>query len=277
MNLNHPIIKISKQLLPPILLILFKKIMGRHPIKFVKQPSWEVAIQNCEGYDSESLITKTKESAKLVASGLAVYERDSVIFEEIQYSFPLLASLLFIAANNNSLRVIDFGGSFGTTFQQNKKFLGKLEINCEWRIVEQPKITQIGKMEFATKKLSFYNSIDEATKDGYDVMLFSSSLCYIADPYSQIRKTIAINAQYIIIDRTPIHNEENDSFSIQHTPSSIYKASYPIRNFSYAKLIKTLTEHYDLIEEWKSDLQPDPSSVSMGFLFKLKTENHFNN
>lgn len=269
MNLN--LIKITKQLLPPITLTLIKKVMGRNSIKFVRQPSWDQAVKNCEGYDSQSIINKTKESAKLVAMGLAVYERDSVIFREIHYSFPLLSSLLLVAATNNSLRVIDFGGSFGTTFQQNKKFLSRLNITCEWRIVEQPKIAQIGCVEFSTKQLSFYSSIDAAIKDGYDAMLFSGSLCYVSDPYHHILKAIKTNAPYIVIDRTPIQHEADDSFSVQHTPSSIYKASYPIRNFSYTKLTKTFLDDYDLIEEWKCDLQPDPNTTSMGFLFKLKS------
>jgi hypothetical protein len=47
-----------------------------------------------------------------VKTGEAVYERDSVLFDEIQYSFPVIAALLRVAsANKGKLNVLDFGGS----------------------------------------------------------------------------------------------------------------------------------------------------------------------
>lgn len=87
------------------------------------------------GYDSDSVLKKVKDSAKLVHSGKAVYERDSVLFDKIQYSWPLLSSLMLVAANRQSMKVIDFGGAFGTTFQQNKKFLKSLPFEIDWRII----------------------------------------------------------------------------------------------------------------------------------------------
>lgn len=268
---KNNLILFIKLITPPIFIAALRKLFRRDSIKFVTQPTWEIAIQNSEGYDSESLIEKTKKSAMQVAKGLANYERDSVVFDEIHYSFPLLASLLFVAANNNSLRVIDFGGSFGTTLQQNRKFFSNLRIKYDWRIVEQPLIVEIGQKEFSGNQLNFYTSIDEAVKDGFDVIVFSGSLCYVSDPYSYLDKAISVNSQYIVFDRTPIQKGVCDTFAIQYTPASIYKASYPIRNFSHKILTEKLNSHYDLVEEWKCDLQPDINTVSMGFLFKLKS------
>ena len=80
-----------------------------------------------EGYHSDNIIEKLRKSAKLVFNGEATYERDSVIFDIIEYSYPLLASLLFVAANSKSFKVIDFGGGLGTTYQQNRKFISKIK------------------------------------------------------------------------------------------------------------------------------------------------------
>ncbi|OHB98750.1 MAG: hypothetical protein A2W74_08215 [Planctomycetes bacterium RIFCSPLOWO2_12_38_17] len=82
---------------------------------------------------------------------------------------------------------------------------------------------------------------------------------------------VATNAQYIIFDRTPITKAAEDTFAIQHVPPSIYKASFPIRNFNYNNLHKPFEENYDLVEEWVCDLQADLQTTAMGFLFKRKS------
>ena len=58
-----------------------------------------------------------------VKNGEAVYERDSVLFDEIQYSWGLLAGLEKAALEHDGkLCVLDFGGSLGSTYYQNKQF-----------------------------------------------------------------------------------------------------------------------------------------------------------
>src|SRR5688572_21124448 len=72
--------------------------------------SWENASQKSEGYSSMEILAKVKKAVLKVKNGEAVYERDSVLFDKIEYSWPLLSSLMWVAAkNNNSLKVLDFG------------------------------------------------------------------------------------------------------------------------------------------------------------------------
>ena len=182
-----------------------------------------------------------------------------------------MASLLFVVANSKSLRVIDFGGALGTTYQQNRRFLSKIKNICEWRVVEQEKFVSIGKREFTNETLSFYSTIEKAYKDGVDAVLFCGSICYISNPYIFIKKAKEIAAPYIIFDRTPTTNLAEDTFAVQHVHPSIYKASYPIRNFSYKKILKYLQDEYELIEEWVCDLQADPNTIARGFIFKRKS------
>jgi len=272
MKTKYNIYLIVKQLLPPLAIKFLKKIKGGQKVNFISYSTWEDAENAAEGYDSDNVILKIKNSAKLVFEKKAVYERDSVIFNEIHYSFPLLASLLFVAENSKSLRVIDFGGALGTTFQQNLKFLSKLKNNVDWRIVEQDKLVDIGKKEFTNKYLSFYNTMEDSFKDGIDAILFCSSICYIPNPYNYLNKAIDLKTPFIIFDRTPMTNEVKDTFAVQQVPASIYKASYPIRNFSYSNFIKVFELNYDLLEEWVCDIQPDPQTKAMGFIFKHKSK-----
>lgn len=260
---------ITKQILPPFLFKFLKKFIKNK--SFVSYATWLEAENASKGYDSENIIEKIKNSAKLVFDGKATYERDSVIFSEIQYSYPLLASILFVAANSDTFRVIDFGGGLGTTFQQNKIFLTKLKSHCDWRIVEKDKLVSIGKKEFTNNNLSFYSTIADAAKNGIDAIIFAGVICYICNPYNYLNKAIDVKAPFIIFDRTPIVIGEIDTFAVQYVENSIYKASLPKRNFGYENLIKIFQRDYDLIEEWVCDMQPDNNSTDMGFIFKRKS------
>jgi len=270
LNKSISVRNIIKQCLPPIVLNLLKRFLRRK--SFVNYSSWELAEQSSEGYHSDNIIEKVRKSAKLVFNGEATYERDSVIFKRTEYSYPLLASLLFVAANSKSFKVIDFGGGLGTTYQQNRKFISKIKNVCEWRIVEQERFVAIGKSEFTNKILSFYNTIEEASKDGVDVLLFAGSICYVKNPYYFMAKAKIIKAPYIIFEKTPITNGMKDTFAVQHVHSHIFKASLPIRNFNYNNIIKFFVDEYELIEEWVCDLQIDPNTTAMGFIFKRRTD-----
>lgn len=261
-----------RQLLPPIFITAADKTLFRNRYVLFKSGfnSWSEAEKACEGYDADTIIDKVYQAAKLVFDGKAVYERDSCVFDEIHYSWPLLASLLLAAANGRVLNVVDFGGALGTTFQQNRRFLNRLPNGCRWRIVEQKKFVDIGQRDFSNRILSFYNSIEEAAKDGVDLVLFSGSICYVPNPYEYIDKAIASNANYIVFDRMPIVDGDRDTYSVQYVPPSIYSASYPIRNFCYSNIVKPFDDQYELVEQWVCDLQPDPQTTAMGFLFKRK-------
>jgi hypothetical protein len=74
--------------------------------------SWNEALSKTTGYDTEIILEKCKNALLKVKNGEAVYERDSVIFDTIQYSWALLCCLQKVAIeNNNNLYIIDFGGS----------------------------------------------------------------------------------------------------------------------------------------------------------------------
>jgi len=119
--------------------------------------SWLNALEHSTGYNSEQILHKVTEALLKVRAGLAIYERDSVIFNKIEHSFPLLAGHLRAAATNEGkLTVIDFGGSLGSTYYQCRDFLSGLpEMN--WCIVEQPIFVQRGCELFESDHLRFFS------------------------------------------------------------------------------------------------------------------------
>ena len=98
---------------PPLLMNALKSKFGSYGFSG-NYSTWEEAKASSEGYDSGSILDKVKEALLKVKNGQAVYERDSVLFDEIEYSWPLLAALLWISSrHDNRLNLVDFGGSLG--------------------------------------------------------------------------------------------------------------------------------------------------------------------
>ena len=92
--------QLIKQLTPPVLLNLFrasKKQPDANADEGIywkgNYTSWSDATQNSTGYDAGLILERCKNALAKVRDGEAVYERDSVLFDKVQYSWPLLACL----------------------------------------------------------------------------------------------------------------------------------------------------------------------------------------
>ena len=147
-----------KHLLPPIFISLYKKIFPKKPNAGMwsgNYTTWKNAKENCSGYDAANILEKCKKALLKVKNGEAVYERDSVVFDKIQYSWGLLVGLQKAAIkSNNKLCVLDFGGSLGSTYYQNKAMLSGLK-KLEWCIVEQAHFVDCGNQNFENEQLKF--------------------------------------------------------------------------------------------------------------------------
>lgn len=244
-----------KQLLPPIVLRFYRSLLKKNSSMWQgNYASWQEAKADCEGYEAKNIIDKVLAATLKVKNGEAVYERDSVLFDEIQYSWGLLSGLLLSASQNKgSICVVDFGGSLGSTYSQNKKFLDKLN-NVTWCVVEQQNFVEKGKAFIEDNQLKFYSTIEECfEKHTPNVLILSSVLQYLEKPYEWLDKFLSYNFDMIIIDRTAFITGSNDILTKQNVPSSIYKASYPAWFFNEARMIeKVQTQNYTLIEKTES-------------------------
>jgi putative methyltransferase (TIGR04325 family) len=260
-----------KPFVPPILVNLLRR--WKVPVvRFTGDyGSWEEAATEASGYDEAGILNRVTASTRKVVAGEATYERDSVVFDHIEYSWPLLASLLQVALECGSLRVVDFGGSLGSTWAQNRKYLSRVSsIPVAWRVVEQESFVSVGRAEFETDRLSFHHSIKEASASGVDAVLFSSSLCYVSKPEYFLRETALADARYLIVDRLPVIPGDRDRIAMQKVTEPIYSASYPIRFFAEQRLMDGWLAGWRLIERWDCELQPDPKSRCCGFFMEKR-------
>ena len=257
-----------KIITPPIFIFWLKKLIHRK--KFNRNiKNWDEALDVSTSYDTVDVVNKTLNSARLVRDGKAVYERDSVIFDKIQYDYKLLSSLLFIANTQNRLHVIDFGGALGTSYRQNLKYLDSLDVSKKWAIIEQSEYVRIGTNEFQTDVLSFSGSISNINFE-IDVIMMCGSICYLEKPYDILDQIKKAKPKFILIVRTPFSNSMNDELSIQIVPKNIYEATLPIWTFSKTKFITYLSDMYEVFETWDDDLQADTDTTAKGFLFQIK-------
>ena len=234
--------------------------------------SWAEASALCKGYDISQILERVKKSSLKVKNGEAAYERDSVLFYRPDYSWELLACILRVASEfNGRLSVLDFGGSLGSTYFQNKKMLSGLG-SMNWCIVEQKQFVECGRSEFENEVLKFEYSLEEAlAKNKANVLVLASVLQYLANPYEWLQKFCDSKIPYLIIERTPFIQGVNDRLTIQHVPPKIYSTTYPSWFFSEQKFMEIILKYYTMEATY---LQHDLSNIPCefkGFFLKLKT------
>jgi putative methyltransferase (TIGR04325 family) len=240
-----------KQWAPPAFLDFFRSMSNRTIRMSGNYSNWEDVMAQCEGYNQSVIFEKTLASALQVKNGLKPYERDSVLFDRIVYSWPILTSLLWTATQYaGKLRVLDFGGALGTSYFQNKKFIDHLD-EVSWNIVEQPKMAELGSKYLQDNILSFSSSIEEGFHScSPNFVLLSSSLQYVQEPFNVIDDLAIRNVPVIALDKTPfLKNDQKTFIQKQSVPSQIYPASYPCYLFNEHEIIKKFEDHsYRLIE-----------------------------
>ena len=247
---------IVRPFVPPILKDALARTLPvvRGGIRFAgNYPDWATACRHAAGYDDPSILEKAVSAALRVERGEVPYERDTVVFDRIDYSFPLLAALLYAASRENGrLSVLDFGGALGSSYQQNKGFLGHLE-HLRWSIVEQPHFVGAGQLHLGTEVLRFYGSVEEcAAAEKPNFVLLSSVLQYLEDPYLTLSELEAIRAPYLLIDRTPVLRGLPGRITVQTVPPEIYSATYPCRIFGYQELEQRLLMNFDVLAPFEA-------------------------
>jgi putative methyltransferase (TIGR04325 family) len=265
--------KIIKNICPPVITEYYKKKNKIYGF-FGNYPDWESAKKHAKSYDSDIIIEKVKNSALKVKRGEVAYERDSVLFDKIDNSWPLLANLLWIASlNSNRLNVLDFGGALGTSYFQNISYLKHLE-PLNWNIVEQKKFVDYGKELFEDENLKFYYTLEDSIREKIpNVILLSSVLQYLEKPYEFLGKIINLRIPYIIFDRTTFLKEGSDRATVQIVPPKIYEASYPCWMFNRKKFLDFFKDRYELIADFDAHIGTiieleDTTATYQGFFYK---------
>jgi len=223
--------------------------------------TWQEARQNAIGYDAPNIIEKVLKATQAVIDGKAVFERDSVLFSHEDYNYQFLSSLFMVAAQTGGkLRVVDFGGSLGSSYWQNRKLLRKICKDISWRVVEQSTYLEAAQKLLYLEPLTFYPSIAEACQNGKpDVIVFSSVLQYIENFQDILTQAVGAKPEFVFIDRTPtllqsVGGQNSGVLMVQNVSPAIYNASYPCRIFNPEVLPAALLTDYELLYYYKDTI-----------------------
>jgi len=273
--MNTKLKKLIIDCLPPLCWRLYRRTVTRSGY-FGDYQNWQAAQQASTGYDADQILERVRSSLLRVKQGEAVYERDSVLFDTVQYAWPLLAGLLWIAScSGNRLNLLDFGGSLGSSYFQNRQFLSHLP-EFAWSIVEQEKFVQCGREHFEDDALRFFFTVEQCLAERQpNAVLLSSVLPYLESPYELLGMIMAQGFDYLIIDRTPLLAGAEDRLTVQHVPTEIYPARYPAWMLSRQKLLGVLERKYELVAEFDAlageiDLGNDLAQ-DKGFIFRKRS------
>lgn len=267
---------IIKSLTPPLFLQICNKLIGGDIQWIGEYQTWEEASSQTQNYNPELYLSQLINALKIVKNDESKCERDSILFDSITYPYALLSNLFAITTyfQSQSLFILDFGGSLGSTYFQNRKFL-RLLPSYTWNILEQPIIIQAGKEHFQTQQLLFHSTINEAKihikAQDTKILLLSSVLQYLKDPYSTLKSLIEnFHFDAILIDRTPFSKDDSHHIVIQKVPKNIYQAQYPCHLLSKKELLEQLVRGggYQLLDEFESYCDAHTSRFdSLGFSF----------
>lgn len=222
-----------------------------------KYSSWKEAELSCKGYDAAEIFQKVKQSTLSVINGEAAFERDGVLFYERQYNYPLLSYLLAIEKEYQCLNIIDWGGSLGSTYFQNRQFLDEILEKYTWTVIEQEHFIEFGKKSIYDNKLVFRYSLSDINNIGdYTCIIFSSVLQYLDFAEELCYEVTGMRIPYIIIERQPVSTK--DILTVEYVKEPIYNASYPIHFFAEEAFCELFTRNgYQLIDTWHSMVDSD--------------------
>jgi len=142
-------------------------------------------------------------------------------------------------------------------------------------VVEQKHYVEAGRVEFSKKPVSFYENPAEAVLGVQpNLLLLSSVLPYLPNPYARFRELLALRISRVLVDRTFFLRRPGERLTVQKVPEWIYPASYPAWFLDESKLKNIASEAgYRLLAEFPALDQNQPEGEkadSKGFFWSLE-------
>ncbi len=214
--------------------------------------TWDDARRHSDGYDAPAIVDRVKQAQLAVARGEAAYERDSVLFDKIAHSYPLVVGLLRAALRNGGiLNVVDIGGALGSTYFQSRGFLEGIA-SLRWNVVEQPAFVECGLANFQSEQLRFFGDLPSClAAERVNVAVLSGVLPYVENPHAMLGEVAQARLPHVFLDRTPVWDTD-DQLTVQSVPPSIYgfAVSYPAWILNRDRVLAHFLPAYRLLDEF---------------------------
>ena len=96
------------------------------------------------------------------------------------------------------------------------------------------------------KKLFYLSDFKSLKNKKIDIVILSSSIQYVKDYKSTLKKIKKLKPSYIVFLKTPLHRWLFNFLFVQKIPQNMYEGSYPSWVFTIKSLNKILFPNYKL-------------------------------
>jgi len=230
--------------------------------------TFQEANSLCDGYGASAILDIVFKGVIDVLEGRGQYERDGVVFMQRPKKSKVREFLITLQEGS---KVIDFGGGLGGTYINNRDIIPQ---RVEFIVVEQAGFSNIGSRIAADYSLPIVFTQDiDALPYNADMMILSSVLPYLEEPYILLDRLLRLRPQRLVIDRTALKGQkylDYDWYLQDCSVSNSFPCSVPIQPILMKSLLAKTEEHgYELLERWYNDFDArDPEHV--GLLFRLR-------
>lgn len=226
--------------------------------------SWEDALAVCEGYGDANLLSHIHQQNLRVITGEAKGERDGMLFEHQPVAWPVAAGMLWLSQTRNApMKVLDFGGSFGSSYRQIQPFFGDFPL--DWVVVEQEGLVKLAREDFETESLKFGASLASAHDETRpETVLLSASLQYVEKPYELLDSIFESKSiEAVIFDRVCVQDGDRDLLALQRNGKPLWQSSYPVWMMSHSQLRAKIQEEFKLCFEFEASDGPQVTTCGI--------------
>jgi putative methyltransferase (TIGR04325 family) len=213
---------------------------------FGNYSSWSEALKDSTSYSAAAIVSATL--AKREAY-LSTFNPDDCFVDERTQQLMSAIALILSRTGEKTLKVLDFGGSWGIYFYLLRRALPDVEI--DWTVIETEEMVK-PLQAFAEPHLRWQSQLPPALETGdkpFTLCLASGALLYVPEPY-QVVERFAQLGYYFLITRTPFLDEAADKIAVQRVPPEVYAGSYPGWLFSQMGFLAAMKERGELRLRW---------------------------
>jgi putative methyltransferase (TIGR04325 family) len=229
-------------LLPPWLVRKIRLLLGRTSF-YGNFPDYATALANAQPYTTD-----------LASHGARVHPYRSGETRPPHVSWAVLTTLLLAASRlvADPLRVVDFGGGVGDIFFEARSLFQFAGRALDWQVIDLEDVVRYGTDHLQGDGLSFHLALPDMSRPP-DVVIAAGVLQYLPEPYATLRHLIALGADWVVLNRTPVLSGDAERQMIQRVPSHLGGGHRPLRLLSESRLLETWAGDYAVLSafDWR--------------------------
>ena len=238
---------------------LLRRVIPSHLPMTGPYGSYAEALADASGYDSPMVVQQVEDATLAVLEGRAAYERDGTAFQT-RPDLAIYKVIRDVVTPHST--IADFGGGLGGLFISAPELFPQ---SCRLLVIEQASMVETGLRLARTHRLQLeFLDSGEQTVPPLDVLIFSSVLQYLSDPWATVERVIRCCApKVVIIDRTAIRRGTSRWYLQTNAGYYAESVSYPVQVLERRRLLRAFSG-YRPVQHWHNTFDPGrPAHIGM--------------